>query len=61
MKKIFLLTAAIATLGLASCSIDDVENISGLSTEGFPASEEDAIATARQPAVLLSLYGLPGQ
>ena len=45
MKKIFLLTAAIATLGLASCSIDDVENISGLSTEGFPASEEDAIAT----------------
>ena len=45
MKKIFLITAAIATLGLASCDIDNVENISGLSTEGFPASEEDAIAT----------------
>jgi hypothetical protein len=44
MKKIFLLTAAIATLGLASCDIDNVENISGLSTEGFPASEEDGIA-----------------
>ncbi len=44
MKKIFLLAAAIATLGLISCDIDNVENISGLSTEGFPASEEDGIA-----------------
>lgn len=44
MKKIFLTAAAIVTLGLASCDIDSVENISGLSTEGFPASEEDGIA-----------------
>ena len=44
MKKIFLLTAAIAILGLTSCDIDNVENISGLSTEGFPASEEDGVA-----------------
>lgn len=44
MKKIFLLTAAIATLGLASCDIDNVENISGLSTENFPVMEEDGVA-----------------
>ena len=44
MKKIFLLTAAIATLGLASCGIDSVENISELSTENFPVMEEDGVA-----------------
>ena len=44
MKKIFLTIAAIATLGLASCDIDNVENISGLSTENFPVMEEDGVA-----------------
>ncbi len=44
MKKIFLFAAAIATLGLASCDIDNVENISGLSTENFPVMEEDGVA-----------------
>lgn len=44
MRKIFLMAAAIVTLGFASCDINDVENISGLSTENFPASEEDGIA-----------------
>ncbi|MBR5324989.1 MAG: RagB/SusD family nutrient uptake outer membrane protein [Prevotella sp.] len=44
MKKIFLFAAAIATLGLASCDIDNVENITELSTENFPASEVDGIA-----------------
>lgn len=44
MRKIFLMAAAIATLGFASCDINNVENISGMSTENFPASEEDGIA-----------------
>ena len=44
MKKIFLLAAAVATLGLTSCDIDNVVNIGGLSTENFPVSEEDGVA-----------------
>ncbi len=44
MKKIYLLAAAVATLGLASCDINDVENISGLSTENFPVTAEDGTA-----------------
>lgn len=46
MKKIYLLAAtAIAALSLASCGIDDVRNVGELSTDNFPASEEDADAT----------------
>ncbi len=44
MKKIFLFAAAAVTFGLASCNLDDVKNISGLSTENFPVMEEDGVA-----------------
>ncbi len=50
MKKIFLLTAAVAALGVTSCDIDDVENITELSTSVFPATEADA------EAVLAGVY-----
>ena len=39
MKKIFLFAAAVATLGLASCSIDNVENIGEMSTSEFPKTD----------------------
>lgn len=45
MKKIYLIAAAVATMGLASCDIDNVENMGEFSTENFPASEEDGAAT----------------
>ena len=41
MKKIFLLAAAVATLGLTSCSIDNVENIGEMSTSEFPKTDAD--------------------
>lgn len=44
MKKIYLIATAIATLGLASCDIDNVENMGELSTENFPVSPEDGAA-----------------
>lgn len=45
MKKIYLLAAAVCTLGFASCDIDDVENVGELSTSNFPVSETDGVAT----------------
>ena len=39
MKKIFLFAATVATLGLASCSIDNVENIGEMSTSEFPKTD----------------------
>lgn len=50
MKKIFLLAAAVATLGFASCDIDDVENVGEMSQSEFPASDADA------EAVLAGVY-----
>ena len=44
MKKIYLLATAIAAFGLASCDIDDVENMGELSTGNFPVSEADGAA-----------------
>lgn len=44
MKKIFLLAAATLAMGITSCDIDDVENITELSQSTFPATEEDAAA-----------------
>ena len=44
MKKIYLLAIAIAVFGLASCDIDNVENMGELSTENFPVSEADGAA-----------------
>ena len=41
MKKIFLFAATVATLGLASCSIDNVENIGEMSTSEFPKTDGD--------------------
>ncbi len=50
MKKILLLATAVASLGLASCDINDVENMGELSTGNFPASQEDG------DAVLAGVY-----
>lgn len=50
MKKIFLFAAAVAALGVTSCDIDDVENITELSTSVFPATPADA------EAVLAGVY-----
>ena len=50
MKKIFLFAAAVATLGLASCSIDNVENIGEMSTSEFPKTDADV------EAVLAGVY-----
>ncbi len=50
MKKIFLFAAAVATLGLASCDIDNVENIGEMSTSEFPQSDADI------EAVLAGVY-----
>lgn len=44
MKKIFLLAAAAVAMGITSCDIDDVENITELSQSTFPATEKDAAA-----------------
>lgn len=44
MKKIYLLATTLVTFGLASCSIDNVENMGELSTENFPVTEEDGTA-----------------
>lgn len=45
MKKIYLLAAsASVALGLASCDIDDVENIGEMSAGNFPATETDALS-----------------
>ena len=41
MKKIFILAAAVVTLGLTSCSIDNVENIGEMSTSEFPKTDSD--------------------
>lgn len=46
MKNItYLFASACVALGLASCDIDNVENMGELSTENFPVSE----ATVLQP------------
>ncbi len=50
MKKILLLAAAAVAMGLTSCDIDDVTNITELSQSTFPATEEDA------EAVLAGIY-----
>ncbi len=39
MKKIFLFISAVITLGLASCDIDNVENIGEMSTSEFPKTD----------------------
>ncbi len=45
MKKIiYLFASACVTLGVASCDINDVENMGELSTGNFPVSEADGIA-----------------
>ena len=41
MKKIFFFFFAVATLGLTSCSIDNVENIGEMSTSEFPKTDSD--------------------
>lgn len=50
MKKIFLVAAAIVTMGLASCDIDNVENIGEMSTSEFPKTDGDI------EAVLAGVY-----
>ena len=50
MKKILLFAAAVATMGLASCSIDNVENIGEMSTSEFPKTDGDI------EAVLAGVY-----
>ena len=50
MKKIFLFAAAVATLGLTSCDIDSVENITEMSTSEFPKTDSDI------EAVLAGVY-----
>ncbi len=50
MKKIFLFAAAVATLGLTSCDLDNVENIGEMSTSEFPQTDEDV------EAVLAGVY-----
>lgn len=44
MKKIFLLAAAAVAMGITSCDIDDVENVTEMSQSTFPATEQDAAA-----------------
>lgn len=44
MKKIFYIATALCTMGLASCDIDDVENVSEMSQSQFPATDADAEA-----------------
>ncbi|MGI6222264.1 MAG: RagB/SusD family nutrient uptake outer membrane protein [Prevotella sp.] len=45
MKKIFqIIPVAFLALGLVSCDIDDVKNMTEQSTENFPVDEDDAVA-----------------
>ena len=44
MKKILFIASAFATLGLASCDINDVENVTEMSASVFPQSDSDAEA-----------------
>ena len=50
MKKIFYIATALCTMGLASCDIDDVENIGEMSSSQFPKTDADA------EAVLAGVY-----
>ena len=50
MKKIFLVAAAAVTMGLASCDIDNVENIGEMTTSEFPKTDGDI------EAVLAGVY-----
>ena len=51
MKKLnILLASAMAVLSLASCDINDVQNVGELSTSTFPVSKEDG------EAVLAGVY-----
>ena len=45
MKKLnIFLASAMAVLSLASCDINDVQNVGELSTSTFPVSKEDGEA-----------------
>ncbi len=44
MKKILFIASAFVTLGLASCDIDNVENIGEMSSSQFPKTDADAEA-----------------
>ena len=51
MKKIFLFAAVAVTMGLASCSIDNVENIGEMSTSEYPQTDshvQDVLASVYQ-------------
>lgn len=51
MKKIFLFAAVAVTMGLASCSIDNVENIGEMSTSEYPQTDshvQDVLAGVYQ-------------
>ena len=50
MKKIFYIATALCTMGLASCDIDNVENIREMSSSQFPKTDADA------EAVLAGVY-----
>ena len=50
MKKIFIFAAAVATMGLTSCDIDNVENLTEMSTSEFPKTDSDI------EAVLAGVY-----
>lgn len=43
--KNIIIASVFLALGLTSCSIDDVNNVGELSTENYPAKEEDGVAT----------------
>ena len=47
MKKIFIFAAAVATMGLVSCDIDNVENLTEMSTSEFPKTDSDIEAEPR--------------
>lgn len=44
MKKILMFAVALVTLGMTSCSIDDVKNVGEMSTSEFPKTDADAEA-----------------
>lgn len=50
MKKILLFATAVVTMGLASCDINDVQNIGEMSTSEFPQTDADV------EAVLAGVY-----
>ena len=57
MKKIFILAAAVATLGLTSCSIDNVENIVKTDdNENIMLSKEKAKQRIDGAASLMDAY-----